>query len=49
MYLIPIRIKKISDENDDEDNSYVDNKINILDNNMNDHCRYILYDIYNQL
>ena len=42
-------MKKISHENHDEDNSYVDNKINILDINMKDHCGYILYEIYNQL
>ena len=45
MNILPIRIKKINnDENDNENNSHIANKINIIDIKMNNHYRYILYE-----
>ena len=49
--ILPIRIKKINYEFDDEnkDNSHITNKINIIDIRMIDCYGYILYETNNQL
>ena len=49
--ILPIRIKKINYEFDDEnkDNSHITNKINIIDIRMIDRYGYILYETNNQL
>ena len=48
--ILPIRIKKINDQFDDEnkDNPHI-NDINIIDIRMNDRYGYILYETNNQL
>ena len=43
MNILPIRIKNINDENDDEDNSHITYKINIIDIKMNNHYGYIYH------
>ena len=46
MNILPIRIKKINNENNDEDNLHITNKRKIIDIKMNNHYGYILYEIY---
>ena len=43
MNILPIRIKNINGENDDEDNSHITYKINIIDIKMNNHYGYIYH------
>ena len=47
MNILPIRIKTINnDQNVNEDNSHITNKINIIDIKMNNYYGYILYETH---
>ena len=49
MNILPIRIKKINNENNDEDNLHITNKIKIIDIKMSNHYGYILYETHSYL
>ena len=50
MNILPIRMKKIIDDENDDDNkpqsSHISNKIKIIEIEMNNHYGYILYETH---